>query len=120
VRRTMENIGIAHVLNEYAALLARLYPMEGSLNAERQVGKLALTLVPKEVRNARRAWRPDAVDCTICAVVFQAGVGARPGAGGGALLAPGKRTVTAILHVMGLSEEAHFQNYHRVLNRAQW
>jgi DDE superfamily endonuclease len=38
----------------------------------------------------------------------------------GAILAPGKRTVTAALRVMGLSEEAHFQNYHRVLNRAVW
>src|ERR671938_809544 len=38
----------------------------------------------------------------------------------GALLAPGKRTVTAVLRVMGLSQEEHFQNYHRVLNRAQW
>jgi hypothetical protein len=38
----------------------------------------------------------------------------------GAVLAPGKRTVTAILRVMGLSAEAHFQNYHRVLNRARW
>jgi hypothetical protein len=35
-------------------------------------------------------------------------------------LAPGKRTVTAVLRVMGLSEEKQFQNYHRVLNRAQW
>ena len=38
----------------------------------------------------------------------------------GAILAPGKRTVTAILRVMGLSQEEHFQNYHRVLNRAVW
>jgi hypothetical protein len=38
----------------------------------------------------------------------------------GAILAPGKRTVTAVLRVMGLSEEKQFQNYHRVLNRAQW
>ncbi len=38
----------------------------------------------------------------------------------GALLAPGKRTVSATLRVMGLSEEKHFQNYHRVLNRALW
>jgi hypothetical protein len=38
----------------------------------------------------------------------------------GSLLAPGKRTVTAALRVMGLSGEAHFQNYHRVLNRAAW
>jgi DDE superfamily endonuclease len=38
----------------------------------------------------------------------------------GALLAPGKRTVTAVLRVMGLSQEVQFQKYHRVLNRAQW
>jgi len=38
----------------------------------------------------------------------------------GALLAPGKRTVTAVLRVMGLSQEARFQKYHRVLNRARW
>src|SRR4051812_41821628 len=38
----------------------------------------------------------------------------------GALLAPGKRTVTAVLRVMGLSQEGQFQQYHRVLNRAQW
>jgi hypothetical protein len=38
----------------------------------------------------------------------------------GAILAPGQRTVTAILRIMGLSAEKHFQNYHRVLNRAVW
>jgi hypothetical protein len=38
----------------------------------------------------------------------------------GAILAPGKRTVTAVLRVMGLSDDKHFQNYHRVLNRAVW
>ena len=38
----------------------------------------------------------------------------------GAILAPGKRTVTAALRVMGLSQEPQFQNYHRVLNRARW
>ena len=38
----------------------------------------------------------------------------------GAILALGKRTVTAVLRVMGLSDEKHFQNYHRVLNRAVW
>ena len=31
-----------------------------------------------------------------------------------------ERTVTAILRIMGLSQERHFQNYHRVLNRAAW
>ena len=38
----------------------------------------------------------------------------------GAILAPGKRTVSASLRVMGLSQDRHFQNYHRVLNRAAW
>ena len=38
----------------------------------------------------------------------------------GGLLAPGKRTVTAVLRVLGLEQEAHFQKYHRVLNRARW
>jgi hypothetical protein len=38
----------------------------------------------------------------------------------GAILAPGKRTVTAVLHIMGLSTDEHFQNYHRLLNRAVW
>jgi hypothetical protein len=38
----------------------------------------------------------------------------------GAILTPGKRTITAILSVMGLRQSQHFQNYHRVLNRARW
>ncbi len=38
----------------------------------------------------------------------------------GAILAPGQRTVTAALRVMGLSHDPHFQTYHRVLNRASW
>jgi hypothetical protein len=38
----------------------------------------------------------------------------------GAILAPGKRTVTAALRVLGLKDEQQYQNYHRVLNRAKW
>ena len=38
----------------------------------------------------------------------------------GAILAPGKRTVTACLRVCGLSQEKCFVNYHRVLHRARW
>ena len=38
----------------------------------------------------------------------------------GAILAPGKRTVSAVLRVMGLHQEQHFQTYHRVLSRAVW
>jgi hypothetical protein len=38
----------------------------------------------------------------------------------GSILATGKRTVTSALRIMGLSQERHFQNYHRVLNRSAW
>ncbi len=38
----------------------------------------------------------------------------------GAILSPASRTVANALRVMGLSQEKHFQNYHRVLNRAEW
>lgn len=38
----------------------------------------------------------------------------------GAILCPGKRTVTAALRVLGLSDAPNFINYHRVLNRARW
>ncbi len=37
-----------------------------------------------------------------------------------ALLARGKRTVTACLRIMGLNDDAHFVNDPRVLNRAVW
>ena len=32
----------------------------------------------------------------------------------GAILAPSRRTVTAVLRIMGLSSDRHFQTYHRV------
>jgi hypothetical protein len=38
----------------------------------------------------------------------------------GAILAPGKRTVTSVLRILGRSDDARFQNYHRVLNRVRW
>src|SRR5215211_4380735 len=38
----------------------------------------------------------------------------------GAILCLAERTVTAVLQVMGLSSEKHFQNYDRVLQRAVW
>jgi hypothetical protein len=38
----------------------------------------------------------------------------------GAIVAPGKRTVSAILRVMGMQDEPHYQNYPRVLSRAIW
>jgi hypothetical protein len=38
----------------------------------------------------------------------------------GAILATGKRTVSAVLRVMGLSQEPNYAKYHQVLNRAVW
>jgi hypothetical protein len=38
----------------------------------------------------------------------------------GAILAPGKRTITSVLRAMGRSDDESFQNFHRVLNRDQW
>src|SRR3954447_22966295 len=38
----------------------------------------------------------------------------------GAILAPGKRTVTAALRILGLGRKRRLQNYHHVLNRARW
>jgi hypothetical protein len=38
----------------------------------------------------------------------------------GALLVNGRRTVASALRIMGLAQEPHFTNYHRVLNRAAW
>ena len=38
----------------------------------------------------------------------------------GAIVAPGQRTVTSALRILGLHQERQFQRYHRVLNRARW
>jgi DDE superfamily endonuclease len=38
----------------------------------------------------------------------------------GAILAPGKRTVSAPLKAMGLDQQKNFHRYHRVLSRAVW
>jgi hypothetical protein len=38
----------------------------------------------------------------------------------GAILTPGRRTVATALRVIGLDQDPHFTNYHRVLNRNQW
>jgi DDE superfamily endonuclease len=38
----------------------------------------------------------------------------------GAILAPGVRTVTRVLRILGLAQERRWVNYHRVLSRAVW
>jgi hypothetical protein len=38
----------------------------------------------------------------------------------GAVLAPGKRTISAVLRILGLDQEKNFHKYHRVLSLAHW
>jgi hypothetical protein len=38
----------------------------------------------------------------------------------GAILAPGKRTVSSVLQIWGLSQQKSFHKYHRVLSQAHW
>jgi len=67
--------------------------------------------LPAEYCNVIRAFAPIFSKCVWCHVQVLLL---------GAILTPGKRTVTAVLRIMGLSAEPHFQIYHRVLNRAVW
>lgn len=67
--------------------------------------------LPTEVENVLEAFAP-LFSCRIWSRVQELLIGA--------ILAPGKRTVSQVLRVMGLGQEIHFQNYHRVLNRAVW
>jgi DDE superfamily endonuclease len=38
----------------------------------------------------------------------------------GAILAPGRRTVSSALRAMGLDQQKRFHRYHRVLSRTRW
>lgn len=38
----------------------------------------------------------------------------------GAVLAPGKRTITACLRMTGRADPANFASYHQLLNRVRW
>ncbi len=38
----------------------------------------------------------------------------------GAILAPGKRTITSVLRIVGRQHERAFGKYHRVLSQARW
>src|SRR5215216_1996942 len=38
----------------------------------------------------------------------------------GAILAPGRRTVSSALRAMGLDQQKQFHRYHRVLSHARW
>lgn len=66
------------------------------------------------------ACRVDVADCSFCAVVSKPVYEHAKVLLVGAILSIGKRTLTACLRVCGKAQEAHFQNYHRLLNRACW
>ena len=38
----------------------------------------------------------------------------------GAILSPGKRTVSSALNILGIGQHGDFAIYHHVLNRARW
>lgn len=38
----------------------------------------------------------------------------------GAILTPGKRTISSVLRIVGLSQEKAFHKYHRVLSQSRW
>ena len=38
----------------------------------------------------------------------------------GAILSPGKRTVSSALNILGIGQHGDFASYHHVLNRARW
>ena len=38
----------------------------------------------------------------------------------GAILSPGKRTVSSALNILGIGQHGDFAVYHQVLNRARW
>ena len=38
----------------------------------------------------------------------------------GAILSPGKRTVSSALNILGIGQHGDFAVYHHVLNRARW
>jgi DDE superfamily endonuclease len=82
--------------------VAKVHPIDGGHSMPPLPDAIILVLAPFAPRFSHRVW------CHAQLLLL------------GAILAPGARTVTAALRVMGLATEHHFTNYHRVLNRATW
>ena len=76
--------------------------MAGQADPETHPGLLAAWMAPFAGRFTRPTW------ANVLVLVA------------GALLSPGRRTVTAALSSVGLRGAATFTNYHRVLNRSHW
>ena len=71
-------------------------------------------------RGAYPTYRDDTSFGSLLATLLETHLVSCPGAFGGAILAPGKRTVASALRALGLGEERRFCRYHRVLSRASW
>ena len=56
----------------------------------------------------------------VCRPFFSPRLATRPNVDRRGCVSPSKRTVTAALEVLGLSQQPTFQTYHRVLNRCVW
>src|ERR687894_764317 len=72
---------------------------------------MAPSVVPEVLEGWMRPFRCHFTAAAWCHVLVLAG---------GALLAPGRRTVAAALRVMGLGQVAGFAVYHRVLSHGHW
>src|ERR687893_1401806 len=93
------------------ASLASLLPRSGSLGLGRRRCAVAPSMGPAVLNGWVRPFR-----CHFTAAAWRHVLVLV----GGALLAPGRRTVAAALRVMGLGELAGFAVYHRVLSHGHW
>ena len=77
-------------------------------------------LPQKEVIRAAPTYRYCRTLESLCAAVLPPGLAPCPAARRRSHSDPGRRMVSSVLRTVGLSQEQHFQTYHRVLNRAVW
>jgi hypothetical protein len=96
--------------------LGRLYPFE----EEKKESRLSQTISNKRYAYAHSAQRVFYAHSESCAPQFQAPLVSYSHLAHWDDPRPGKHTVTAVVRVMGSGSEKHFQNYHRMLNRATW
>src|SRR5215211_3108323 len=102
---------IASGLLAMGASLPSVVPRSGSWGFRRRQCAMAPSVVPEVLDEWMRPFR-----CHFTAAVRRHGLVLV----GGALLAPGRRTVAAALRVMGFAEAAGFAAYHRVLSHGHW
>src|SRR3712207_1349977 len=104
-------VRIASGLLTMGASLPSVVPRSGARGSGRRLCAMAPSVFPAALEGWRRPFR-----CHFAAAVWRHVLVLV----GGALLAPGRRTVTAALRVMGLGEAPGFAAYHRVLSHGHW